>query len=74
MSDYIKKMLADVPADMDGESPTPASLHLFTIDPETSTKLLDNQHWNFFTTMLQNYYFCANVHSQIFKLLSYVPV
>jgi hypothetical protein len=34
MVDYIKEMLEDLPADMAGESATPASNHLFTIREE----------------------------------------
>jgi hypothetical protein len=32
MLDYIEKMLADLPAKMDGEAPTPTANHLFTVD------------------------------------------
>ena len=32
MIDYVKKMLADLPPEMDGVAPTPAATHLFTID------------------------------------------
>jgi hypothetical protein len=48
MSDYVKKMLADLPPDMDGESPTPASLHLFDFDPDSPNKLLDKPTLEFF--------------------------
>jgi hypothetical protein len=34
MKDYIKKMLDELPDDMDGEAGTPASLHLFLIRDE----------------------------------------
>jgi hypothetical protein len=38
MLDYVDKMLADVPAEMDGESPSPAANHLFTVNDD-QTKL-----------------------------------
>jgi hypothetical protein len=39
MKDYIKDMLEEVPADMDGEAATPAGLHLFTVNKKA--ELLD---------------------------------
>jgi hypothetical protein len=38
MLDYINKMLSDLPAEMDGESPSPAANHLFTVNDD-QTKL-----------------------------------
>jgi hypothetical protein len=32
MRDNVEKMLADLPAKMDGEAPTPAANHSFTVD------------------------------------------
>jgi hypothetical protein len=39
MIDYIEKLLEEAPADMDGISPTPASLHLFDINETNPVKL-----------------------------------
>jgi hypothetical protein len=39
MIDYIQRLLDEAPADMDGISPTPASLHLFTINETNPVKL-----------------------------------
>ena len=33
MYDYIDKMLADLPSDMDGVARTPVAEHLFTVNP-----------------------------------------
>jgi hypothetical protein len=32
MLDYVKKMLADLPDERNGEAPTPAANHLFAVD------------------------------------------
>ena len=39
MTDYIENMLAELPADMDGESATPASNHLFEVNDEDPVPL-----------------------------------
>jgi Reverse transcriptase (RNA-dependent DNA polymerase) len=46
MIDYVKNMLDGLPGDMDGESATPASNHLFEVNPE-ATKL-DNDAFDMF--------------------------
>jgi hypothetical protein len=35
MSDYVEKMLADLPEEMDGEAATPAANHLFDVDDDS---------------------------------------
>jgi hypothetical protein len=39
MIDYINKMLEDLPADMNGEAPTPAANHLFLVNTTNPEKL-----------------------------------
>jgi hypothetical protein len=34
MLDYVDKMLADLPAEMDGEAPSPAANHLLTVNDD----------------------------------------
>jgi hypothetical protein len=46
MLDYIEKMLADLPDEMDGEAPSPAANHLFTVD-DKQTKV-DEKKAKFF--------------------------
>jgi hypothetical protein len=42
MYEYIDKMLAELPSDMNGVSKTPAAVHLFNINPDT-TKLTEDK-------------------------------
>jgi hypothetical protein len=46
--DYVQKMLADLPAKMDGEAPTPAANHLFTVDDNKMK--VDKEKAKFFHT------------------------
>jgi hypothetical protein len=48
MVDYVEKMLADLPTEMDGTAPTPAANHLFTVN-DNQTKV-DEQKAQFFHT------------------------
>jgi hypothetical protein len=43
MFDYIKNMLDDLPADMDGEAATPAAPHLFQVNEENPEKLSEDR-------------------------------
>jgi hypothetical protein len=43
MIDYIKEMLAELPEDMDGEAPTPASNHLFDVNEKSAEMQLDKK-------------------------------
>jgi hypothetical protein len=42
MEDYIEGLLDDAPADMDGEAPTPAAQHLFTVNDNGEKLGLDD--------------------------------
>jgi hypothetical protein len=46
MVDYVKNMLEDLPADMDGEAATPAACHLFEVNPDATP--LDESTANMF--------------------------
>ena len=48
MMDYVEKMLADLPEDMDGKAPTPAANHLFTVDDDCPK--VDEKKAQFFHT------------------------
>jgi hypothetical protein len=48
MIDYVEKMLADLSEEMDGEAPTPAANHLFTVDEDSPT--VDEKKGQFFHT------------------------
>jgi len=54
MYDYIDKMLAELPSDMNGVSTTAAALHLFNVD-DSAEKLNEAKH-NYSTIWSQNYY------------------
>jgi hypothetical protein len=43
MFDYIKNMLADLPADMDGEAATPAPVHLFQVNEKDMKKVSEDK-------------------------------
>jgi hypothetical protein len=42
MMDYIENMLEEMPSDMDGEAPTPASDHLFQVNEKDPVMLDDD--------------------------------
>jgi hypothetical protein len=48
MIDYVEKMLADLPPEMDGDAPTPAANHLFAVDDNQPK--VDEQKAQFFHT------------------------
>ena len=48
MLDYVEKMLADLPKEMDGHAPTPAGNHLFTVDEDQDK--VDEERAQFFHT------------------------
>jgi hypothetical protein len=48
MINYVEKMLADLPEEMDGEAPTPAANHLFAVDDDCPK--VDERKAQFFHT------------------------
>ena len=67
MVEYIKAMLEQLPANMDGIAATPAATHLFEVNK--NPVLLMRRRPNFPITMWQNHFSCANEHDQTSKLL-----
>jgi hypothetical protein len=66
MSNYITKMLDDLPPNMDGESATPAANHLFEVNPDTDNMLLDHDNAEFFhTNMAKLLFLCKRVRPDI---------
>ena len=57
MYEYIEKMLAELPSDMDGVSKTPAALHLFNTD-EGAEKLLEEKWQLFHHLVAKLFYLC----------------
>ena len=57
MYEYIEKMLAELPSDMDGVSKTPAALHLFNTD-EGAKKLLEEKWQLFHHLVAKLFYLC----------------
>ena len=51
MHSYVKHMLNDAPASMDGKAATPATAHLFKLDTE-NPKLLGNDKKNLFVHLV----------------------
>jgi hypothetical protein len=48
MLDYVENMLADRPSEMDGEAPTPAANHIFTVND--NQEMVDEAKAQFFHT------------------------
>ena len=65
MYDYIKNMLAELPPVMDGESRTPAPLHLFEVN-EKAVKLSEKDA-QIFHHYVANYFFYARGQDPTYK-------
>jgi hypothetical protein len=57
MLDYVDKMLADLPAEMDGEAPSPAANHLLTVNDD-QTKLDEKKAHLFHTYVAKTLFLC----------------
>ena len=64
MLDYIEKMLAEAPDEMDGEVPTPAANHLFDID-EDSPSLDEDRAQVFLTFVAKTLFLCKRVRPDL---------
>jgi hypothetical protein len=51
MLDFVDKMLADLPAEMDGETPSPAVNHLLTVNDQIE---VNENNAQFFHTYVAN--------------------
>ncbi len=57
MIDYVEKLLADLPEEMDGEAPSPAADHLFTVD-ENQSKVDEKRAQFFHTYVAKTLFLC----------------
>jgi hypothetical protein len=57
MLDYFDKMLADLPAEMDGEAPSPAANHLLTVNDD-QTKVDEKKAQLFHTYVAKTLSLC----------------
>jgi hypothetical protein len=64
MIDYVKKMLVDLPSEMDGVAPTPAANHLFTVD-EDQEKVDENKAQFFHTYVAKALFLCKRSRPDI---------
>ena len=64
MLDYVEKMLADLPAEMSGEAPTPAANHLFTVD-ENQTKVDEKKAQFFHTYVAKALFLCKRARPDL---------
>jgi hypothetical protein len=64
MLDYVDKMLADLPAEMDGESPSPASNHLLTVNDD-QIKVDENKAQLFHTYVAKTLLICKQARPDL---------
>ena len=64
MEDYIKNMLAELPADMDGMATTPAAEHLFKVN-ETPTYLDEKDAMFFHHNVAKLLFLCKRAHPDL---------
>jgi hypothetical protein len=62
---YVDKMLADLPAEMDGESPSPAANHLLTVNDDQIK--VDEKKSQLFHTLWQKRCSCASGQERTYK-------
>jgi hypothetical protein len=71
MQDSIAKMLEDLPDEMDGEAPTPAADHLFTID-EDSPKVDEKKAQFFHTYVAKTLFICKRARPDLQTAVSFL--
>jgi hypothetical protein len=64
MLDYVDKMLADLPAEMDGEAPTPAANHLFAVDDDQA-KVTEQKAQFFHTYVAKTLFLCKRARPDL---------
>jgi hypothetical protein len=64
MLDYVDKMLADLPAEMDGEAPSTAANHLLTVNDD-QTKVDENKAQSFDTYVAKTLFLCKRARPDI---------
>jgi hypothetical protein len=65
MFDYIDNMLAELPEDMNGETATPASNHLFQVNTEGGTKLSEDQSVFFHHNVAKLLFLCKRARPDV---------
>jgi hypothetical protein len=71
MIDYVEKMLADLSEEMDGEAPTPAANHLFTVDEDSPT--VDEKKGQFFHTYVaKTLFLCKRARPDLQTAVSFM--
>jgi len=65
MSDYIQKMLAELPSEMDGEAPSPAANHLFEINETNPERLSDEMAEMFHHNVARLLFLCKRARPDI---------
>ena len=71
MTDYVEKMLADLPADMRGEAATPAADHLFTVN-ENPEKLLEEKAQFFHHYVAKGLFLCKRARPDIQTAIAFL--
>jgi hypothetical protein len=75
MIDYAKKMIIDIPEEFaeefDGEAPTPAANHLFTVD-ENQTKLDEKRAQFFHTYVAKTLFLCKRARPDLQTVVSFL--
>jgi hypothetical protein len=71
MIDYIEKMLADLPEEMDGEAPTPAANHLFTVDRDSPT-VDEKKGQCFHTYVAKTLFLCKRARPDLQTMVSFL--
>jgi hypothetical protein len=64
MVDYVEKMLADLPEETNGEAPSPAANHLFTVD-DNQTKVDEKKAQFFHTYVAKTLFLCKRARPDL---------
>jgi hypothetical protein len=64
MLDYVENMLADLPAEMDGEAPAPAANHLLTVNDD-NIKVDEKKAQLFHTYVAKKLFLCKRARSEL---------
>ena len=72
MFDYIKKLIDESPPDMEGESATPAGLHLFEINENDPTKLSQKESDLFHHMVAKLLFLCKRARPDIQTAVSFL--
>jgi hypothetical protein len=64
MIDYVEKMLADLPNEMEGEAPTPAGNHLFAVN-DNQTKVDEDRAQFFHTYVAKMLFLCKRARPDL---------